>query len=208
MKINMMRNESNIQITYISVQCHTYVYIYMRISTTLKALTPKTGDPEELWPVLFRLRRHQHPRCGHCCRKAGGNDSGRGGGRHDILGHGGWANPSCCGEVFYGFLGVETTSLQNKETYLESIQPWRDVGLEIFLCVCKISGISKVILRTFFRGGQPWCLIIVPDTGEDRVQPPAFRMVPDQASFVRAATTRWGLGRAKGWKRLWYPLVN
>ena len=29
-----------------------------------------------------------------------------------------------------------------------------------------------------------------------------------QASFVRAATTRWGLGRAKGWKRLWYPLVN
>ena len=94
----MMRNESNIQITYISVQCHTYVYIYnyiyiciyicMRISTTLKALTPKTGDPEELWPVLFRLRWHQHPRCGHCCRKAGGNDSGRGGG-HDILGHGG-----------------------------------------------------------------------------------------------------------------------
>ena len=46
-------------------------------------------------------------------------------------------------------------------------QPWRDVGLEIFLCVSA-----------------------VPDTGEDRVQPPAFRMVPDQASFVRAATTR------------------
>ena len=52
----------------------------MGMSTTLKALTPqKTGDPQELRPLLLRLWRHQHPRGGHCCREASGNDGGRGG---------------------------------------------------------------------------------------------------------------------------------
>ena len=168
---------------------YDYLHIYAairRMCTTLKALTPlkKTGDPEELRPLLLRLWWHQHPRRGHCCWKAGGNDGGCGGRR----------------ETWRGFLGVQTRIIKQvpanqRDIFGEMLdcktmeRCW--TAGDIFLCICKISGISKVILPAVFFPGRRTSVSPNCPGGEDRVQPPAFRMVPDQASFVRAAATRW-----------------